>query len=85
MPTRWISSHYHGFEVLLDSAAELKKNTKFQIEALISGQPPGRGNNGFKAVGRCGVLFTFSSSDSQCSNRKNRTRGQFPDLFFVVL
>ena len=35
-------SYYYGYEVLFDSAAELKKNIKYQIEALISGASSGR-------------------------------------------
>ena len=40
-------SYYYGYEVLFDSAAELKKNSKYQIEAQISGKPSEKGNGGF--------------------------------------
>ena len=79
-------SYYYGFEVLFDSAAELKKNTEYQIEALISGPSSGIGNNGFKSTLQSGVTFTFSSSVStpRGSNGTNQERGQFPEFVFSV-
>ena len=41
---------YHGFEVMFDFAAVLKSNTRYQIEALISGPRSGRGDNGLSRI-----------------------------------
>jgi len=77
-------SCYYGYEVLFDSAAELKKNTKYQIEALISGPRSGWGDRGFKTTLQSGVTFTFSNSDSRNSNFTDQTTGQFPEFLFSV-
>ena len=53
---------YYGFEVLFDSATELKKNTKYQIEALISVPPSWKGKDGFGTAHCSGVSLTFSGS-----------------------
>jgi len=72
-------SYYYGYEVLFDSAAELKKNTKYQVEALISGPRSGWGDGGFKTALQSGVTFTFSNS-----NLTDQTTGQFPEFLFSV-
>ena len=77
-------SYYYGFEVLFDSEAEIKKNTKYQIEALISGPFSGVGINGFKTALRSGVTFTFSTSEPENSNGTNQKKGQFPEFLFSV-
>jgi len=79
-------SYYYGFEVLFDSAAELKKNTKYRIEALISGPSSGMGNNCFKSTLQSGVTFTFSSSvcTPRGNNGTNQEGGQFPEFVFSV-
>ena len=51
---------YYGFEVLFDSAAFLKKNSRYEIEALIVGPKSGCGR-GEDTVEKSGVTFTFSS------------------------
>ena len=48
---------YHGFEVMFDSAAVLKNNTSYLIEALISGPWPGKGDNGLGTVKASSVTF----------------------------
>ena len=41
---------YYGFDVLFDSPANLKKNTKYEVEAVITGPPSWRGSNGVTTV-----------------------------------
>ena len=78
-------AYYHGFEVLFDHPVNLKKNAKYQIEALISGPASGRGAGGFSTVLCTGVTFTFSTSDSSpVSDRTSCTTGQFPEFLFSL-
>ena len=79
------SVNYYGFRVLFDSAVGLKENTKYQIEALISGAKSGRGGDGFDTVLRSGVTFKFSSRlNVRDSNGTSNTGGQFPEFLFSV-
>jgi len=78
-------SYYYGYEVLFDSAADLKKNAKYEIEALISGSQSWSGLGGFKTVLRSGVTFTFLNSDSLNHNGTTAKEGQFPEFLFSVL
>ena len=77
------SESYHGFEVLFDSAAVLKKKTQYQIEALISGPQSGRGEGGSSTV-EAGVTFTFETISRSNSNNTCNARGQFPEFLFFV-
>ena len=72
---------YYGFEILFDSAAQLKKNTKYQIESLISGPPSWMGKNGFSTAHCSSVTFTFSGSHPRRTDQKT---GQFPEFLFSV-
>ena len=76
------SNNYNGFEVLFDLPVNLKKNTKYRIEALISGPASGRGERGFSTVVCNGVTFTFSDCPSEPSNGTSLREGQFPELMF---
>ena len=58
-------ANYHGFEVLFDHPVNLKKNTKYQINAIISSPASGRGVGGFSTVLCTVVTFTFSTRDSR--------------------
>ena len=78
------SKKYHGFEVLFDSPVNLKKNVKYQIEALISGPTSGNGERGSNTVQCDGVTFTFSSSALGSTNGTSSTLGQFPEFIFSV-
>ena len=75
---------YHGFEVMFDSAAVLKNNTSYLIEALISGPWSGKGNNGLGTVKASSVTFTFSSVYREDSNNTNVNGGQFPEILFSI-
>ena len=79
---------YHGFEVMFDSAAVLKRKTRYQIEALISGPPSGRGCDGLgrilDTVKESVVTSTFSSVDREDSNSTDDNDGQFPEILFSV-
>ena len=79
---------YHGFEVMFDSSAVLKSNTRYHIEALISGPRSGRGCNGLvtvrDTVKESVVIFTFSSVDRADSNGTSVNEGQFPEILFSV-
>ena len=75
--------YYHGFEVSFDSPVNLKKNIKYQIEALISGPPSGKGESGSNTVQCDGVTFTFSDCTSGGpTNGTSRIKGQFPEFLF---
>jgi len=69
-------SYYYGYEVLFDSPADLKKNTRYEIEARISGPDSRVGVAGLKTVQRSGVTFTFLTNENE---------GQFPEFLFSVL
>ena len=78
------NSSYHGFEVLFDSAVEIKKNTEYLIEALVSGPGSCKGSGGARIVQSSGVVFMFSSSGLPNSNGTNYVKGQFPEFLFSV-
>ena len=75
------SCNYYGFEVLFDSAVELKRNTKYQIEALISGPGSWRGDRGMRTVESSGVTFAFCGSQFK-GNLTGQLTGQFPEFLF---
>ena len=77
-------TNYYGFEVLFNRPVHLKKNTKYQIEALISGPSSGRGTGGLSTVLCTGVTFTFSTSDSSPLHGTSCARGQFPEFLFSL-
>ena len=83
-PLQYKLANYHGFEVLFDRPIKLKKNIKYQIEALISGPASGRGTGGFSSVLCTGVTFTFSTSDSRICFRTSSKTGQFPEFLFSL-
>ena len=76
--------NYHGFEVLFDSPVDLKKNTKYKIEALISGPMSGNGVSGSSTFLCNGVTFTFLDYTSRPNNGTTSTLGQFPEFLFSV-
>ena len=79
---------YHGFEVMFDSVAVLKSNTRYHIEALISSPPSGRGCNGLgtvrNTVKQSIVIFTFSSVNRADSNNTYVSEGPFPEILFSI-
>ena len=79
---------YHGLEVMFDSVVELKSNTRYHIEALISGLRSGRGCNGLgtvkDTVKESVVTFTFSSVDRADSNDTGVNGRQFPGILFSI-
>ena len=75
---------YHGFEVLFDSPVDLKKNIKYQIEALICGPMSGNGVSGSSTFLCNGVTFTFLDYTSRLANGTSSTVGQFPEFLFSV-
>lgn len=76
------SVEYYGYEVLFDSAASLKMNTRYQIEALICGPLSGNGTVGIEMVTVSGVRFRFANVVSSDSNGTQVTAGQFPQFLF---
>lgn len=70
-------NYYGGFEVLLASAAECKKNTKHEIEAVISAFL-WTGNSAVCS----GVTFTFTDN-ANCSNGTCTRAGQFLNNCFL--
>ncbi len=77
------SGNYCGFEVLFDSAVKLKKNTKYKIEALISGPTSWVGSGGISTVVCSCVTFTFTNN-ANLGNGTNLQGGQFPEILFSV-
>ena len=75
---------YYGFEVLFDSAVELRKDVRYQIEAFISGPRSSCGSCGVSSVVCSGVTFTFRNGGSG-GNGTNTVHGQFPGILFSVL
>ena len=75
---------YYGYKVMFDKKKIiLKKNTKYDIWAKISGLPSLYGVNYFSSVQCSGVTFTFM--DSEYSRKSTRVRSdQFPELLFSV-
>ena len=72
---------YYGFEVLFDSAVNVKKNTQYRVEALIFGPNSWKGINGFTTVQSFGVTFTFFDC-RQSTNGTRLTVGQFSEFLF---
>ena len=84
-PLQYKSNKYHGFEVLFDSPVNLKKNTKYRIEALVFGPTSGKGERGSRTVQCDGVTFTFSDCNSGgTDNGTSSVGGQFPEFLFSV-
>ena len=68
----------HGFDVLFDRPVHVKKNTRYKLDASISGQPSLEGTDGLHTVRSRGVTFQFSSGSAQT----NQYRGQFLEFIF---
>ncbi|XP_020629912.1 BTB/POZ domain-containing protein 6-B-like [Orbicella faveolata] len=75
---------YYGFEILFDFTVECKKNTRYEIEAVISGPKSWRGNDGISSVVCSGVTFTFTDNANSNNGTSTRT-GQFPEVMFSML
>ena len=73
---------------MFDSVVVLKGNTRYHIEALISGPPSGRGSSGLgrivDTVKESVVIFTFSSVNRADSNDTDVNGGQFPEILFSI-
>ena len=67
---------------MFDSAAECKKNTKYEIRAIIPGPSSWKGIDGVSSVVCSGVTFTYTDN-ADSSNGTNS--GQFPEILFFVL
>ena len=76
--------YFYGFEVPPKEAILLKKNTRYGIEALISGPRSQLGFNFINPVQFSGVTFTFLKSEEPGS-RADASGGQFPMLLFFSL
>ena len=74
-------NNYHGYEVLFDPV-NVKKDTKYQVEALITGPSSCYGCAGLGMVQVSGVKFTFSSGPA--GNGTTLHNGQFPEFLFSV-
>jgi len=78
------NGNYYGFELLFDSTIVCKKNTTYEIEALISGPRSWRGSDGLGTVVCSGVTFLFTDN-ANSSNLTSVRAGQFPEILFSVL
>ncbi|XP_078361586.1 BTB/POZ domain-containing protein 2-like [Oculina patagonica] len=75
---------YYGFKVNFDKEKViLKKNTKYDMKAKISGSPSLRGVNCVSSVQCSDVTFTFMTSDYP-NNGTDVSEGQFPELLFSL-
>jgi hypothetical protein len=75
--------NYYGYRVSFDKKIILKKNTRYDIRAKITGSPSLRGEGGVSSVQCSGVTFTFMDSD-YLDNGTNVDLGQFPELLFSL-
>ena len=77
-------SSYYGFEVNFDKPVRVKKNSKYEIEAKLSGPSSFSGSSGLREVETSGVKFTFYDSKTHfpTSNGTSVSDGQFPQLLF---
>ena len=73
---------YHGFEVMFDSVALLKKNTTYRVDASIFSRSSEFGKSGLRTVNESSVKFTFSSVASNFRNFTSLDGGQFADIMF---
>ena len=76
---------YYGHKVMLFDKKKiiLKKNTKYEVRAKISGSQSLRGENGVSCVQCSGVTFTFMDS-KYSTNQTHVFRGQFAELLFSL-
>ena len=73
---------YYGYEVLFDSAASLKMNTRYRIEALILSPASEKGHTCIQTVTKCGVTFTFSKGFGSFIFGTKIAADQFPEFLF---
>lgn len=74
---------YYGFKVSFAEKITIKKNTKYEIRAKISGSPSVNGVSGVISVQCSGVIFTFMNS-KYSDNGTGISSGQFPELLFSL-
>ena len=71
---------------MFDSAALLKKNTTYHIDAsILFSRSSGLGESGLHTVNESSVRFTFSPvAFRRFSNFTSVDGGQFPDIMFSI-
>ena len=86
-PLQHANGNYYGFEILFDSSVECKTNTRYTIEAFISGPLSWKGIEGDNIVACSGVKFTFmkTANNIHGNNGTSVITGQFPEILFSVL
>lgn len=77
-------SVYHGLQLVFDQAVAIKENTRYCVEALISGPVSMAGSNGYPFVQCSDVTFVFMNGDLEESNGTTVCRGQFPEFLFTL-
>jgi len=83
---QYANGNYYRFEILFDSTTECKKNTKYEVEATISGPKSWVGSHGASSVVCSGVTFTFTNNtNSIYSNGTKVGSGQFPEILLSML
>jgi len=75
--------NYTGYRVSFDEKVILKKNTKYDIRAKISGPTSRRGERGSDSAQCSGVKFVFMKSE-YAYNGTDVAHGQFPALLFSL-
>jgi len=87
-PLQHANLNYYGFEILLDSTVICKKNTKYEIEAVISGPKSWVGNRSNVGAVVCHdvtFIFTDNAKSTYPGNGTSVGNGQFPEMLFSVL
>lgn len=74
---------YNGIQVLFKQPVAIQKNTRYCVEALISGPKSQEGTDGFPFVKCSDVTFIFFNGDPRNSNGTTVCRGQFPEFLFT--
>ena len=77
-------TNYDGFEILFDSTVKCKKNTRYEIEAVIKGPRSWKGIDGASTVVCSGVAFTFMNN-SNSINGTSVKEGQIPEILFSMM
>ena len=74
---------YQGFEIEFEPPIHLKANTKYEIDANITGPPSWYGQGGLSSVEHSGVTFSFGGF--MMMSHTSVESGQFAEFIFTLL
>ena len=72
---------YQGFEIEFEPSVALEANTKYQIQAAITGPPSWYGQGGVSSVESFGVKFSFTNT---AAGQTTVSKGQFAEYVFAL-